>query len=66
MTELEHLLLENLRNLENKTQSQLARQEKEIQSLKVKISEQQALLRDLGGLYRELEPLLERLNGALE
>nr|WP_233489538.1 MbeD/MobD family mobilization/exclusion protein [Solidesulfovibrio fructosivorans] len=66
MTELEHHLFNCLEGLQQEFYSSQKEQDKHLNDLEVRQTEQENDLNQLKELFKELEPLLHRLNSTLQ
>jgi len=66
MTELERHLLDGLEKLQQEFSLSQKNQDKHLADLEVRQAEQEENLNQLRELFKKLEPLLQRLNSALQ
>ncbi len=66
MTELERHLLEGLEKLDQELRTRQTQQDQAIQQLIATMHQHAAEIQQLNAFYKDLEPLLHRLNAILE
>jgi len=66
MTELERHLLDGLEKLQHEFKTTQKAQEAKINQLNTALSNQAKSIQQLGEFYKDLEPLLQRLNTILD